>query len=75
MSRACLRWWLGNLTKTIEGGGFSDTGYIVNSNPALLTDNKSWIVSYASYLSLLASRHACAVIVAADNWAAHLAEP
>jgi len=58
----------GAFTKTTEGGGFSDTGYIVNFNPELLTDNKSWIVSYAhTYLYSPRDQHA-QFIVAADNW-------
>jgi alpha-L-rhamnosidase len=58
----------GAFNKTSEGGGFSDTGYIVNFNPELLTDNKSWIVSYAhTYLYSPRDQHA-QFIVAADNW-------
>jgi alpha-L-rhamnosidase len=58
----------GAFNKTSEGGSFSDTGYIVNFNPELLTDNKSWIVSYAhTYLYSPRDQHA-QFIVAADNW-------
>jgi hypothetical protein len=52
-----------------EGGNSADSGYIVNFNPELLTDAKSWIVSYAhTYLYSPGDRHAH-FIVAADNWA------
>ncbi len=56
-------------TKT-EGGSTSDSGYIVNFNPELLTDGNEWIVSYAhTYLYSPHEQHAN-FIVAADNWAA-----
>lgn len=52
-----------------EGGSASDSGYIVNFNPELLTDAHSWIVSYAhTYLYSPREQHA-QFIVAADNWA------
>jgi hypothetical protein len=52
-----------------EGGSSSDSGYIVDFNPELLTDSKSWIVSYAhTYLYSPRDQHA-QFIVAADNWA------
>jgi hypothetical protein len=52
-----------------EGGNSSDSGYIVNFNPELLTDGNSWIVSYAhTYLYSPSDRDA-QFIVAADNWA------
>jgi|CZKL01.1.fsa_nt_gi hypothetical protein len=55
-------------TKT-KGGSSSDNGYIVNFNQALLTDSKSWVVSYAhTYLYSPTDQHA-QFIVAADNWA------
>jgi hypothetical protein len=55
-------------TKT-KGGSSSDIGYIVNFDQALLTDSKSWVVSYAhTYLYSPTDRHA-QFIVAADNWA------
>ena len=60
----------GAFTKTTEGGSFSDSGYIVNFNPELLTDEHSWIVSYAhTYLYSPSDQHA-QFIVAADNWSA-----
>ena len=53
----------------IKGGSSSDIGYIVNFNQALLTDSKSWVVSYAhTYLYSPSDQHA-RFIVAADNWA------
>ena len=58
-----------NLSMETEGGSSSDSGYIVNFNPELLTDAKSWIVSYAhTYLYSPIDQHA-QFIVAADNWA------
>ena len=58
-----------NLSMKTEGGSSSDSGYIVNFNPELLTDAKSWIVSYAhTYLYSPSDRHA-QFIVPADNWA------
>ena len=58
-----------NLSMKTEGGSSSDSGYIVNFNPELLTDAKSWIVSYAhTYLYSPSDQHA-QFIVAADNWA------
>jgi hypothetical protein len=58
----------GAFTKTTEGGAFSDTGYIVNFNPQLLTNDDSWIVSYAhTYLYSPTEQHA-EFLVAADNW-------
>jgi hypothetical protein len=55
-------------TKT-KGGSSSDIGFIVNFNQALLTDSKSWVVSYAhTYLYSPTDQHA-QFIVAADNWA------
>ena len=55
-------------TKT-KGGSSSDIGFIVNFDQALLTDSKSWVVSYAhTYLYSPTDRHA-QFIVAADNWA------
>ena len=59
----------GDFAKTAEGGRFSDTGYVVDFNPELLTDAKSWIVSYAhTYLYSPGDRHA-EFVIAADNWA------
>jgi hypothetical protein len=56
------------LMKT-EGGRSSDSSYIVNFNPAELTDTLSWITSYAhTYLYSPTNQHA-QLIVAADNWA------
>ena len=53
-----------------QGGSSSDIGYIVNFNQALLTDSKSWVVSYAhTYLYSPIDQHA-QFIVAADNWVA-----
>jgi hypothetical protein len=58
-----------NLSMQTEGGRSTDSGYIVNFNPELLTDAKSWIVSYAhTYLYSPSDQHA-QFIVAADNWA------
>jgi hypothetical protein len=58
-----------NLSMKTQGGSSSDTGYIVNFNPELLTDAKSWIVSYAhTYFYSPSDQHA-QFIVAADNWA------
>lgn len=55
-------------TKT-KGGSSSDIGYIVNFNQALLTESRSWVVSYAhTYLYSPTDQHA-QFIVAADNWA------
>jgi hypothetical protein len=52
-----------------EGGRSSDSGYIVNFNPELLTDGHDWVVSYAhTYLYSPSEQHA-QFIVAADNWA------
>ncbi|HEY1806969.1 MAG TPA: glycosyl hydrolase [Acidobacteriaceae bacterium] len=52
-----------------EGGRSSDSGYIVNFNPAELTDGLNWIASYAhTYLYSPTEQHA-QFIVAADNWA------
>lgn len=60
----------GAFTKTTEGGAFSDTGYIVNLSPQLLTADDSWILGYAhTYLYSPSERHA-QFIVAADNWSA-----
>jgi hypothetical protein len=56
------------LMKT-EGGSSADSGYIVNFNPELLTDAKSWIVSYAHTYLYSPSDHHAQFIVAADNWA------
>ena len=53
----------------VEGGRFSDSGYIVQFNPELLTDADPWVVSYAhTYLYSPTDQHA-QFIVAADNWA------
>jgi alpha-L-rhamnosidase len=58
-----------NLSMKTQGGSSSDSGYIVNFNPELLTDAKSWIVSYAhTYLYSPSDQHA-QFVVAADNWA------
>jgi alpha-L-rhamnosidase/Glycosyl hydrolase 2 galactose-binding domain-like len=58
-----------NLSMKTGGGSSSDSGYVVNFNPELLTDAKSWIVSYAhTYLYSPSDQHA-QFIVAADNWA------
>ena len=58
-----------NIWMKTEGGSSSDSGYIVNFNPELLTDGHDWIVSYAhTYLYSLREQHA-QFIVAADNWA------
>lgn len=52
-----------------EGGRSSDSAYIVNFNPAELTDDLAWITSYAhTYLYSSTDQHA-QFIVAADNWA------
>ena len=52
-----------------HGGSASDSGYIVDFNPELLTDGHDWIVSYAhTYLYSPTDQHA-QFIVAADNWA------
>jgi hypothetical protein len=58
-----------NLSMKTEGGSSSDSGYIVNFNPELLTDDKSWIVSYAHTYLYLPSDQQAQFIVAADNWA------
>jgi len=52
-----------------EGGRSSDSGYIVNFNPELLTDANSWIVSYAHTYLYSPSDQDAQFIVAADNWA------
>jgi hypothetical protein len=58
-----------NIWMKTEGGSSSDSGYIVNFNPELLTDGHDWIVSYAhTYLYSPREQHA-RFIVAADNWA------
>lgn len=52
-----------------EGGRGSDSSYIVNFNPAELTDSLHWIASYAhTYLYSPIDQQA-QFIVAADNWA------
>ena len=58
-----------NLSTQTEGGRSSDSGYIVNFNPELLTDGKSWIVSYAHTYLYSPSDQRAQFIVAADNWA------
>ena len=59
----------GAFTKTIEGGSFSDSGFLVNFNTELLTNSKSWILGYAhTYLYSPSDQHA-QFIIAADNWA------
>ena len=51
-----------------EGGSTSNSGYIVNFNPELLTNGHNWIVSYAhTYLYSPREQHAN-FIVASDNW-------
>ncbi len=58
-----------NLSTKTEGGRHSDNGYIVNFDPELLTEGKSWIASYAhTYLYSPKDQHA-QFVVAADNWA------
>jgi hypothetical protein len=58
----------GAFTKTVEGGSFSDSGYLVDINSGLQTDGKSWLVSYAhTYLFSPRDQHA-QFIIAADNW-------
>jgi hypothetical protein len=58
-----------NLSMKTQGGRFSDDGYIVNFDPELLTDGKSWVASYAhTYLYSPTDQHA-RFVVAADNWA------
>ena len=52
-----------------EGGSTSDTSYIVNFNPELLTDGHEWIVSYAHTYLYSPSEQRAQFVVAADNWA------
>jgi hypothetical protein len=52
-----------------EGGSTSDSGYIVNFNPELLTDGHEWIVSYAHTYLYSPIEQRAQFIVAADNWA------
>lgn len=52
----------------IKGGQFSDSGYIVQFNPELLTDADNWIVSYAHTYLYSPSSQRAQFIVAADNW-------
>jgi len=57
-----------NIWMKTTGGRSSESGYIVQFNPELLTDNDSWILSYAhTYLYSPHSQQAM-FIVAADNW-------
>jgi hypothetical protein len=57
-----------NIWMTTEGGRFSESGYIAQFNPELLTNGDTWIVSYA-HTYLYSPRNQQAVfIVAADNW-------
>ena len=59
----------GAFTKTTRGGSFSETGNLVNFNSLLMTEQNSWILSYAhTYLYSPGDQHA-QFIVAADNWA------
>jgi hypothetical protein len=52
-----------------EGGRSSDSSYIVNFNPGELTNDLSWITSYAhTYLYSPVDQRA-QFVVAADNWA------
>lgn len=57
-----------NIWMKSEGGRFSESSYITQFNPELLTDADRWIVSYAhTYLYSPRDQHAV-FIVAADNW-------
>jgi hypothetical protein len=63
-----------NLAKSLiwmqtEGGRFSDTGYISQFDPELLTGGKSWILAYAHGYLYSPRAQKAEFIVAADNWA------
>ena len=57
-----------NIWMETEGGRFSDSSYIAQFDPLLLTQGKSWILSYAHAYLYSPRDQRAQFIVAADNW-------
>lgn len=58
-----------NIWMDVEGGRHSNSGYIAQFDPELLTTGQNWIVSYAHTYLYSPSRQDAQFIIAADNWA------